>query len=126
MGGELEKTAPFSVRLTEAERRRLEAAASGVPLGSYIRARLLDAPAVVNRGRGRFPVKDHQILGQLLGELGRSRLASNLNQLARAANSGSLPVTPETQAALNEACEDVRWMRQALMQAMGLLPGARP
>ncbi|MGF1623944.1 MAG: plasmid mobilization relaxosome protein MobC [Alphaproteobacteria bacterium] len=38
----------------------------------------------------------------MLGELGRSRIANNLNQLARAANSGSLPVTPETVQAKRE------------------------
>ncbi len=31
-----------------------------------------------------------------MGKLGESRLASNINQLAKAANSGSLPVTPDT------------------------------
>lgn len=35
-------------------------------------------------------------MGKLLGKLGKSRLANNLNQRARAAaNSGSLPVTPD-------------------------------
>ena len=54
----------------------------------------------------------------MLAELGKSRLASNLNQLAKAANTGSLPVSPETEQALVQACEDVRRMRHALPAAL--------
>lgn len=112
---------PFSLRLTFEERARLEREAGDMPLGAYIRSRLFDEPASERPPRQRKrPVKDHQALGQLLGELGRSRIANNLNQLAKAANSGSLPLTPETENSLREACAGIRWMRIALMQALGL------
>ena len=58
-------------------------------------------------------------MASLLGELGKSRLANNLNQLARAANSGSLPVTPDTDKALRDACADIHQLRRTLMQAWG-------
>lgn len=94
-----------------------------MPLGAYIRSRLLHEPASDRPLRQRKrPVKDHQALGQLLGELGKTRLANNLNQLAKAANSGSLPLTPETENALREACNGIHWMRTTLMQALGLQP----
>lgn len=35
------------------------------------------------------------MLALLLSELGQSRLASNINQLAKAANMGTLDITPE-------------------------------
>lgn len=52
--------------------------------------------------------------------LGQSGLASNLAQLARAANTGALLVDEETRAALNSACADVAAIRAALMQALGM------
>jgi hypothetical protein len=111
---------PFSLRLTFEERAKLERDAAGMSLGAYIRARLLDPDTIAPRKRGKFPVKDHQALAQLLGLLGQSRLANNVNQLAKAANSGSLPVTPDTEAALLTAVAEVSHMRQLLIQALDL------
>jgi hypothetical protein len=95
--------APFSLRLTFEERSALEQAAGDMPLGAYIRAELFQNKKTRHRRRYKRPVKDRQVLGQLLGLLGEARLANNLNQLAKAANTGSLPVTPETEKALREA-----------------------
>lgn len=116
------RPAPFSLRLTHEERSRLEYDAGDQPIGAYIRSKLFDGAQPRQRRRQKRPVKDHQALGKLLGELGKSRLANNLNQLAKAANSGSLPVTSDTQKALNDACADIRWLRQSLMEALGLQP----
>ena len=113
-------TPPFSLRLTFTERAKLERDAAGMSLGAYIRSRLLDPDTVAPRKRGKFPVKDHQALAQLLGLLGQSRLANNVNQLAKAANTGSLPVTPDTEAALLMAVAEVSHMRQLLIQALDL------
>ena len=113
-------TPPFSLRLTFAERAKLERDAAGMSLGAYIRSRLLDPEMVAPRKSGKFPVKDHQALAQLLGLLGQSRLANNVNQLAKAANTGSLPVTPDTEAALLTAVAEVSHMRQLLIQALDL------
>jgi hypothetical protein len=113
---------PFSLRLTFEERAALEQSAGNRPLGAYIRSKLFggtEAPRK-RRSRTRKPLKDEKALGELLGKLGESRLASNLNQLAKAANSGSLPVTPDTEKALQNACNDVRVMRILLLKALGL------
>lgn len=115
---------PFSLRLTFEERAKLERDAAGMALGAYIRSRLLDPETVAPRKRGKFPVKDHQALAQLLGLLGQSRLANNVNQLARAANTGSLAVTPDTEEALMSATADINLMRQLLIQALDI--DARP
>lgn len=111
---------PFSLRLTFEERARLEEAAAGMSLGAYIRQRLFDGDAAPRRTRGKHPVKDHEVLARVLAELGRSRIANNLNQLARAANSGSLPITPEVESTLHEACEVVASLRGDLIKALGL------
>jgi hypothetical protein len=59
-------------------------------------------------------------LGQLLALLGQSRLANNLNQLAKAANQGSLPVTAEIEAELQQACAHILEMRLLLLKALGI------
>lgn len=110
---------PFSLRLTYAERTRLEADADGKPLGAYIRERLLGDAAEPRKRRGNSPVKDKEALGRVMGALGGSRLSANLNQLAKAVNTGSLPVTPETEAELQEACQAVAEMRADLLRALG-------
>ncbi len=116
---------PFSLRLTVEERARLEQDAGNRPLGAYIRSRLFDGPAP-RRGPSRRPVKDQEALARLLGAFGQSRIANNLNQLAKAANSGSFLLTQEGEASLREACDAVTAMRRDLMTALGLDGGGRP
>ena len=110
---------PFSLRLSAAEKAELLRRAGNIPLGAYIRSCLLDGEEQPRRSR-RQPVKDEQALAKVLGELGKAKLANNLNQLAKAANLGSLPVGPETEQAIAEACQEVRRMRETLMVALGL------
>ena len=117
---------PFSLRLTYEERVKLFAAAKGKPLGAYIRERLLGDDAEPRKRSGNNPVKDHEALGRVLGALGRSRLASNLNQLAKAVNTGSLPVTPETEADLKQACREISALRADLLRALGKVPEDGP
>lgn len=89
-----------------------------MPLGLYIREQLLNAPEPRKR-RFRQPVKDEKALAVLLAELRHSHLSSNVNQLARACHTGSLPVTPDTEKALQKACIDIETMRERLMRALG-------
>lgn len=112
---------PFSLRLTFEERAALEKEAGNKPLGAFIRSKLFRGSEAQRkqRTRSRKPLKDDKALAELLGKLGQSRLASNINQLAKASNTGSLPVTPDTEKALRNACNDVRVMRMLLMQALG-------
>lgn len=65
-------------------------------------------------------------MAQLVALLGRSRVFSNLNQLAHAANTGSLPCTPETEAALTQALADLQVIRRLLLTSLGLKPEAQP
>jgi hypothetical protein len=120
---------PFCLRLTFDERAVLEKEAGNKPLGAYIRSKLLqgnEAPRKV-RTRTRKPLKDERALARLLGELGKARLANNLNQLAKAVNMGSLPVTPDTEKALQRACAEIQDMRELLMQALGFYKsGSQP
>ncbi|MGE3992572.1 plasmid mobilization relaxosome protein MobC [Pseudorhodoplanes sp.] len=65
-------------------------------------------------------MKDGEPLGRLLALLGQSRIANNLNQLAKAANQGALPVTVEVEADLRAACAEVFEMRLLLLRALGI------
>ncbi|MEO1343524.1 MAG: hypothetical protein AAFV74_05160 [Pseudomonadota bacterium] len=115
---------PFSLRFTFEERAQLDEAANGVPLGAYIRAVLFGEDLKKVRRRGVRPVEDQQELARVLAMLGASRLSQNVNQLAKACNIGALPVTPDTEAALVQACDDVADMRQVLLKALGSKPSA--
>lgn len=111
---------PLSLRVTFEEKANLEKAAAGMSLSSYIRWKLFDPWSPPPQRRGAFPVKDHRALAQLLAMLGQSRLANNVNQLAKAANTGSLAVTPDTEEALLTAVREVAHMRALLIQALGV------
>ncbi len=116
------KTPPFSLRLTEEERAQLDIDAAGMSLGAYIRSRLFDASLQKRKTRGKFPVKDHIALAKILSELGRSNISENLNHLAKAVKTGSLPVSPETEQKISDCCRDIKHIRFILISALGLTP----
>jgi len=120
------REAPFSLRLSFEERVKLRHAAGDMPIAAYIKSLLFADNAPVYRTRGKTPVKDHKALAEVLACLGASRLSNNLNQLAKAANSGSLYFDRETKAQINAACGDIKVMRQLLMGALGMQLGGEP
>jgi len=105
----------LTIRLAPDERLAVDAAAeeAGLAPGSYVRQRLLggEPPRPVRRGPA-----DRRELAKLLGQLGR--IGGNLNQLAKAANTGVLVYTNEIDAALAE----LRQTRAAIMTALGHEP----
>ncbi|WP_282091438.1 plasmid mobilization relaxosome protein MobC [Epibacterium ulvae] len=116
------KLPPFSLRLTFDERARLEQLAGDEPLGSYIKRKVFDGKGAGKkraRSRTRRPIKDERRLAQVLAMLGQSRIANNLNQLAKSANLGTLPMMPDTERDIRRACADVALMRRELLRALG-------
>ena len=94
------------MRVTAEERAQLEAAAerAGLSVGAFMRQQCLGTPGP--RATRRPPV-ERAALAQLLAQLGKC--GSNLNQIARALNSGDAP-PPETAAAIaafREACATI-------------------
>lgn len=112
---------PVSVRFTPEERELLEKAAKGRSLSSFIRDQVLAENATRRKIRNRMPVEDEQELARVLGLLGQSRIANNLNQLAKDANCGVLVMEPETRKQIEEAYAHVKSMRDSLVRALGLL-----
>jgi hypothetical protein len=94
-------------------------------LGTYIRERLLGGRAEKRRPV-RKPRVDEKPLALVLAELGRSRLSSNLNQLAKAVNMGTLGASQEVERELYAVCEAVVSMRDTLIGALGLQSETEP
>lgn len=124
----VKRPAPFSLRLNGDERARLAMEAAGAPLGAFIKAKLLGGPMPAARSARAtgISMQDRQAFAQALGLLGKSRLSSNLNQLARLANIGALPLTPEVEAELIAVLQEVRSIRALLLMALGLKADAAP
>lgn len=112
----IKKTAPFSVRLTLDERTYLEKQAGTQHLGAFIREQLLDKKAKKRRVL-RKPKIDDKNLAMVLSLLGDQRIASNLNQLARHANMGTLDFENETLEQIQEACTAMIAMRNYLLDS---------
>jgi len=100
------KSKPFSIRLTDAERKQLERESGSQPLAVYMRSKLLS--------------KDKRSLAQLLAALGSSDLARSMRDLASAARNGALEETPQTKLSLEAACLAIEEMRANLIRALGL------
>ncbi len=114
------RPAPLSIRVSDEERAKLKLAAAGGSINGYVRNRLFGAAASPSRRVQRPNSLDHAALGRVLGTLGKSRLSSNLNQIAKAANMGALPVTPDLINELHTACADIQAMRHDLITAIGI------
>lgn len=115
------KDKSLSIRFTPEERAMLERLAAGTSLAQYIRERVLDEQISPRRKRHKFPVKDHEALSQVIGELGRTHIANNLNQIARAVNSGLLIMpSRETELVLLAACGEIHQIRNLIFKALGM------
>lgn len=120
------RPSPFPVRLSPNERTYLEGKAGGLALGTYIRQELLadyDGKQTQSRKRLHKPDINQQKVSALLAGLGQSRIPNNLNQLAKAANFGTLETSEDVEKQLLDACAAVEAMREALFVALGLRCG---
>ncbi|WP_306261362.1 plasmid mobilization relaxosome protein MobC [Pararhizobium sp. IMCC21322] len=113
--------APFvGFRVTAEEMAQLKHLSAGMSVSAYIRKCLFGGDGAPRKIRLRAPVKDQEALGRVLGLLGQSRIANNLNQLAYDANSGTLLLDQQSEDQINEAYAYVRSMRLDLTQALGI------
>ena len=105
-----------TVRFTQDEHTQVKRDARGTNLSAHIRS------CVLIRGglRKNMPAKDREAIAQILGQLGQSRIANNLNQIAHHANCGSLLLDEKTEQEINIACAHIAWMRIKLIEALGL------
>ncbi|WP_298976859.1 hypothetical protein [uncultured Roseobacter sp.] len=114
------RPAPLSLRLTDEERQKLVDQAGGMALGAYIKSVVFSDAAPKYRKHRVPPVAEQRLLAEVLARLGQSRTASNLNQIAKHLNQGTLVLDEELTADLNHAVAEVAWMRVTLMRALGI------
>jgi len=114
------RPAPYSLRLSDAERKYLDNKAGDMSLHSYIRARIFDDDAPLPSKRKQPRVSDMQALSKVLGTLGRSNTSNNLNQIAKAIHHGNFNMPDGVLVELNAACREITAMRADLIVALGL------
>ncbi|WP_420011184.1 plasmid mobilization protein [Tateyamaria sp.] len=110
---------PLTLRLTPAERERLEVLAAGMTFSAYARACLFAEDARARAERVTDPVNNKKAIAEALALLGQSRIASNLNQLAYHANVGALIEDAETKEQIIEANAHLLAIRTLLMKGLG-------
>ncbi|MEM1195661.1 MAG: hypothetical protein AAGH57_06120 [Pseudomonadota bacterium] len=97
---------PFSIRLTDKERAKLQREAGSQALGAYMRAKLLG--------------DDKRALAQILAALGSSDLAGSMRLIAEAAQAGALEDSDDLHLSLRAACLTIEKMRADLIRSLGL------
>ena len=110
----------ITLRLSLDDYETLNQLADGMALATYVRAKALGEALPRRKPRSKDSIADKQALAQILGLLGQSRIANNLNQLAYHANVGSLALDEETQTQITEAYDHVPYLRKTLITALGL------
>ena len=105
----------LTIRLSPDERDAIDGDAerAGFTAGSYARTVLLGAPAP---RQVRRPPVERQVVAKLIGQMGY--VGNNLNQIARALNSGD----EADRQALIQALGDLHMMRDAALKALGRSP----
>lgn len=109
-----------TLRFSLDDYEHLQQLADGMALATYIRAKALGEKLPRRKPRSAASVADKQALAQILGLLGQSRIANNLNQLAHHANIGSLAMDEDTQNQISETYDHVFFLRKTLIKALGL------
>lgn len=109
-----------TLRLTEDEHARLTESAAGKTVSAYIRQCLFGREVTPRRNYRPPATKQREALAEVLGALGQSRIANNLNQIAHHANRGTLPIDDATENEIKAACAQIAWIRVQLIEALGL------
>ena len=116
---------PISLRVSPEEKARLEHDAGDMTISAFIRWVLFGDNVTPRKRRIKRPIKDYRVLAQLFALIKRTQAWNNLNQIARAINSNTWVVSPESEKLLREACKAIIEIRDMMMKALGLNAGDR-
>lgn len=117
---------PFSIRLTDEERRQIAERAGDRPLASFVRDLALSRVEQSRRQQINRRIFDKDAMARVLSALGQSNLSSSLATIAKAARVGTLPSGEETERAICEASDAIKEMRRDLVRALGLHEREQP
>lgn len=109
------RPSPLSVRLSDDERAKLERAAAGQSLNSYVKKRLF-----AGSGSRKSATKDYSALARALSLLGRSDIQTRLTALLLAIEAEQLIASKDAERDIREACNTIRMIRAELVIALGL------
>ncbi|MGB0662720.1 MAG: plasmid mobilization relaxosome protein MobC [Pontibacterium sp.] len=113
----------ISLRLTALQRAfvKQQSQAAMMSESDWIRYILFsDAALLTLKQKAAFRRVSDRDLGQVVSVLGQSRIPNNLNQIAKAINMGTIIVSPDTERHIDESYRMVLWIRQTLIQELGL------
>jgi len=114
----------LSVPLSPEQMADLARRAGRAPLSAFARAQLFPAndnePAPAARTRRAAPMRDDAALAEILAKLGKTDLGTSFREMARLARLGALPLTPETESYIQQACRDIADIKTLLMKALGI------
>ncbi len=115
-------TRPTSMRFTQNERTLIDEMTQqlGISLTELVRLRLFSKDFEKSVEMLTMKKAQRQELAQILAALGQSRIANNLNQIAYACNMGTLIISPDIIAQLNEAYDTIMWIRKTLILHLGV------
>lgn len=112
------------IRLTVRERAELDRLSGNQTVSAYVREKALGKHAA-KRITLRKPKMEDIQYSTLLANLGQSRLSSNVNQLAKHANMGTLDCSQNIEQQLEDASSAILAMRDALLMALGHRPNIK-
>ena len=112
-------SSPFSIRLSPAERKRLEEDAAGEPLGAYAKKALF---APTTKAAARRAMIDHHrmLIAQVLAMVGSSGIADALTTMAVAIKMGTLKDEAEVLEVLHDANDELAEIRSELLRALDI------
>ncbi|RFB04273.1 plasmid mobilization relaxosome protein MobC [Parvularcula marina] len=119
------RPAPLSIRVSEAERVWLNEQAAGGSISAFVKQRIFRGSSIAPAARSGGTRIDDTTAAKILAALGQSRIASNLNQIAKAVNLGTLPMNEETERDIREACAAVIQVKAVLMACLRTSPEVR-
>lgn len=125
VGDDFEGPPPVSIRLSDDEYARLRRDAGVLSMAAYIRLKVFGEEKSAPRRKAYMrkktsPSSELVMIGHMLGGLGVSEIAANLNDIAKAARIGAMPVSPQLEREIQAACDAVQDMKARLITVLGV------
>lgn len=111
------KLYPLSFRVTAKEKALIQTFAGDQSVSAYVRDAALKGKVSKRKIDPNIKI---DMAARILGALGQTELFASLSTLADAARSGSLPVSDELVAELQNACALSVAIRNDLIEALGI------
>lgn len=114
----------LSVPLSPEQMADLAWRAGRTPLSAFARAKLFsdndNLTSTCFRARGTAPVRNEAALAEVLAKLGNTDMGVTFREMAQLSRYGALPLTPETETYIQQACRDIADIKTLLMNALGI------